>query len=143
MSRDAKGSGMDSDTEGRIIGRPTMLVTYTSKLDAQAIQNAIGGTGYPLDDVSVYYRVAGTDQVIDAVTGQVAAGQALSADELRGRALERLETLVLLHPNAEQFVALQGALRPLGEADIKYAEQSVAGGHTDAEVTQSDAVQAG
>src|SRR6059058_4027094 len=128
MSRDARGSGMESDTEGRIIGRPTLMVTYATRLDSQAIRDAIGGTGYPLDDVSVYYRVAGTDQVIDATTGQVAAGQALSAEELRGRALERLETLVLLHPNAEQFVALQGALRPLGEADIKYAEQSVAGG---------------
>ena len=133
---------MESDTEGRIIGRPTLMVTYTSKLDPQAIRNAIGGMGYPLDDVSVYYRVAGTDQVIDATTGQVAAGQALSAEELRGRALERLETLVLLHPNAEQFVALQGALRPLGEADIKYAEQSVAGGHTDAEAVQPEVAQA-
>src|SRR5438128_118093 len=141
MSRDAKGSGMESDTEGRITGRPTLMVTYTSKLDPQTIRAAIGGTGYPLDDVSVYYRVAGTDQVIDAVTGQVAAGQALSADELRGRALEKLETLVLLHPSAEQFVALQGALRPLGEADIKYAEQSVVGGHTDAEAVQPEGAQ--
>ena len=36
-------------------------------------------------------------------------------------------------------MALQGALRPFGEADIKYAEQSVAGGHTDAEAAQPDA----
>jgi hypothetical protein len=134
---------MDINTEGRIIGRPTLLVTYAIKLDAQAILDAIGGMGYPLDDVSVYYRVGSTDQVIDAVTGQVAAGQALSAEELRGRALEKLETLVLLHPNAEQFVALQSALRPLGEADIKYAEQSVAGGYTDAEAAQPDGAQAG
>src|SRR5436190_20037197 len=133
---------MGIEDDGRIVGKPTLLVTYSSKLDPQAILSAIGGMGYPMDDVSVYYRVAGTDQVIDATTGQVAAGQALSAEELRGRALERLETLVLLHPNAEQFVALQGALRPLGEADIKYAEQSVAGGHTDAEAVQPEVAQA-
>ena len=69
---------MDNDTEGRIIGRPTMLVTYGTKLDVKAVLEAVGGVGYPLDDVSVYYRVAGTDQVIDAATGQVATGQALS-----------------------------------------------------------------
>jgi hypothetical protein len=122
---------MDSQTDGRIIGKPTLLVTYASKLDPQAILDAIGGLGYPLSDVSVYYRVSGTDQVLDAITGQVAAGQALSPEELRGRALENLETLVLLHPDAEQFVALQSALKPLGEADMKYAAQDVAGGDTD------------
>ena len=119
---------MDSQDDGRIIGKPTLLVTYTSKLDPQAILDALGGLGYPSSDISVYYRVAGTDQVLDATTGQVAAGQALSAEELRGKALEKLETLVLLHPNAEQFVAVQDALKPLGEADFKYAEQSIAGG---------------
>ena len=136
---------MDNESDGRIIGRPTLLVTYTSKLDPQAVLSAIGGVGYPLEDVAVYYRVAGTDQVIDARTGQVAAGQALSEDDLKGKTPEKVDTLVLLHPNGEQFVALQGALKPLGEADIKYAEQSVVGGHMDDEVTdgQPEGSQAG
>jgi hypothetical protein len=124
---------MDTQTDGRIVGKPTLLVTYGIKVDAQAILDAIGGLGYPLSDVSVYYRVSGTDQVLDAMTGQVAAGQALSPEELRGKAMEKLETLVLLHPDAEQFVALQSALKPLGEADMKYAAQDVVGGDTDNE----------
>jgi len=119
---------MDSRDDGRIIGRPTLLVTYTSKLDPQAILDALGGLSYPSSDISVYYRVAGTDQVLDATTGEVAAGQALTAEELRGKALQKLETLVLLHPSAEQFVAVQDALKPLGEADFKYAEGSVVSG---------------
>ena len=55
------------------------MVTYATRLDSQAIRDAIGGTGYPLDDVSVYYRVAGTDQVIDAL-GE-ALGRATNADK--------------------------------------------------------------
>lgn len=134
---------MDYTTDGRIVGRPTLLVTYTSKLDPQAVLSAIGGVGYPLEDVAVYYRVAGTDQVIDARTGQVAAGQALSEDDLKGKTPEKVDTLVLLHPDGAQFVAVQSALKPLGEADIKYAEQSVVGGHTDDQVEQSEGSQAG
>ena len=134
---------MNIEDDGRIVGKPTLLVTYSSKLDAQAILSAIGGVGYPQDDVSVYYRVAGTDQVIDATTGQVAAGQALSAEQVKAKALEKLDTLVLLHPDGEQFVAIQEALKPLGEADIKYAEQSVAGGNSDSEVTGPEGSQAG
>jgi hypothetical protein len=134
---------MDNESDGRIVGKPTLLVTYSSKLDPQAILAAIGGVGYPLDDVSVYYRVEGTDQVIDATTGQVAAGQALSAEELRGKALEKLDTLVLLHPDGAQFVAIQDALKPLGEADIKYAEQSVVGGNSDGGVIEPETPQAG
>lgn len=121
---------MADATQGKILGRPTLLVTYTTKLDAQAVLGVIGGTGYPLDDVDVYYRVAGTDQVIDATTGQVALGQALSADELAAKALETLETLVLLHPDGEQFGVIQSALKQFGAADIKYSEETIAGGHT-------------
>lgn len=120
-------------TEGRIMGRPTLLVTYRGKLDAQAVMDAIGGAGYPLDDVSVYYRVAGTDQVIDATTGQVAAGQSLSAEESAGKAPDKLDTLVLLHPDGVQFAAVQGALAQFGDADVKYAEATIAAGYTDSE----------
>ena len=117
---------MDVDA-GKIVGKPTLLVTFNSKLDAKPILDAICALDYPLADVSVYYRVAGTDQVIDAVTGQVAAGQALSEEDAKGLDLNALETLVLLHPNGEQFVAVQGALNRFGEADYKYAERTVAG----------------
>src|SRR5436190_17342694 len=134
---------MGIEDDGRIVGKPTLLVTYSSKLDPQAILSAIGGVGYPLDDVSVYYRVAGTDQVIDATTGQVAAGQALSAEQVQAKALEKVDTLVLLHPDGSQFVAIQQALKPLGEADIKYAEQSVAGGDSSDDVTEPEGSQTG
>lgn len=116
------------ETQGRIIGKPTLLVTFGSKLDAQAILDAVGGLGYPLGDVRVYYRVVGTDQVLDALTGQVAAGQALNEAELSRISAQRLETLVLMHPDGEQFVAVQGALKQFGEGDFKYAEGTVAEG---------------
>jgi hypothetical protein len=117
---------MDADA-GKIIGKPTLLVTFTDKLDAGRILDAVGGLNYPLKDVSVYYRVSGTDQVIDAVTGQVAAGQALSDEDTEGLDLNKVETLVLMHPDGEQFVAVQGVLKQFGEADYKYAERTVAG----------------
>src|SRR5262249_53267890 len=136
---------MEAQADSRIIGKPTLLVTYTGKLDPQVILSAIGAIGYSLGDVSVYYRVTGTDQVLDASTGQVAAGQALCADELRGKSLDRVDTLVLLHPDGAQFVALQGALKPLGNADFKYSEQTIAGGDTNDQdaVKPSDNAQAG
>jgi hypothetical protein len=117
---------MDTDA-GKIVGKPTLLVTFASKLAAKPILDAVGALDYPLEDVSVYYRVAGTDQVIDATTGQVAAGQALSEEDAKGLDLNALETLVLMHPNGEQFVAVQGALAQFGEADYKYAERTVSG----------------
>ncbi|MEO8286679.1 MAG: hypothetical protein ABI670_09610 [Chloroflexota bacterium] len=129
---------MANQVDGRIVGKPTLLVTYVSKIDAQAILSALGTSGYPLEDVSVYYRVAGSDQVIDAATGQVAAGQAITTEDLGSKELEKLDTLVLLHPDARQFMEVQNALKPFGDADIKYAEQTIAGGHTDAEVNASD-----
>jgi hypothetical protein len=117
---------MDADA-GKIVGLPTLLVTFSSKLDPRAVLDAVGGLNYPLEDVSVYYRVAGTDQVIDAKTGQVAAGQALSEEDAKGLDLNAVDTLVLMHPSGEQFVAVQSALKQFGEADYKYAERMVAG----------------
>jgi len=117
---------MDADA-GKIVGLPTLLVTFSSKLDAKPIIDAVGALNYPLEDVSVYYRVVGTDQVIDAVTGLVAAGQALSEEDAKGLDLNALQTLVLMHPDGEQFIAVQGALKQFGEADYKYAERTVSG----------------
>jgi hypothetical protein len=125
---------MDSDA-GKIVGKPTLLVTFTGRLDAKPILDAVGGLNYPLKDVSVYYRVVGTDQVIDAITGQVAAGQALSAEDAEGLDLNKVETLVLMHPDGEQFVAVQGALKQFGEADYKYAERTVSGAQNNNNLT--------
>ncbi|HET9495610.1 MAG TPA: hypothetical protein VFR15_15360 [Chloroflexia bacterium] len=112
---------------GKIVGKPTLLVTFTDRLDARRILDAVGALNYPLNDVSVYYRVVGTDQVIDALTGQVAAGQALSEEDTEGLDLNKVDTLVLMHPSGEQFVAVQGALNQFGEADYKYADAAVSG----------------
>ena len=117
---------MDADA-GKIVGKPTLMVKFGNRLDANRILEAIRTLNYPLEDVSVYYRVTGTDQVIDALTGMVAAGQALSDEDARGLDLNTVETIVLMHPNGEQFVATQTALRQFGEADYLYAERTVAG----------------
>jgi hypothetical protein len=131
---------MDADS-GKIVGKPTLLVTFGNRLDAKPILDAIGALDYPLRDVSVYYRVAGTDQVLDAVTGQVAAGQALTDEDAKVLDRNALETLVLMHPNGEQFVAVQGALRQFGEADYKYAERTVAGSaDNDDQLVNSEAI---
>ena len=122
--------------DGRIKGKPTLLVTFPNKLDAQKVLGAIGGLGYPLQDVSVYHRVPGTDQVLDATTGQIAAGQALGDEDLKTIDLNTLETLVLLHPDGEQFVAVQNALKPFGEADYKYAGETAATGNLEGTVRE-------
>ena len=129
------------DTEaGKIVGKPTLLATFSGRLDAKPILDAVGALNYPLKDVSVYYRVVGTDQVIDAITGQVAAGQALSEEDAKGLDLNAMETLVLMHPDGEQFVAVQGALKQFGEADYKYAERTVVGGQNNIEANNNGEV---
>ena len=110
---------------GYIVGRPTLLVTYAVRLDGREVLSALGAVGYPVADVRVYHRLAGTDQVLDAVTGEVPAGEALTPGVLGSEEAQKLETLVLLHPDAEQFVAVKKALERFGEADYKYSEASV------------------
>lgn len=121
-----------------MIGKPTLLVTFGSRLEAQKILGAIGALNYPLDDVSVYYRLVGTDQVLDATTGQIAAGQALNDDELKKHENPQFETLVLMHPTGAQFVALQSALQPFGQADYKYAGETEAEGSSEGMVRRDE-----
>ena len=112
--------------EGAIVGRPTLLATLAGRRDAQEILSGLGRTGYPLEDVSVYYRLGGTDQVIDAVTGQVAAGQSITQEEVTPKSLENAQTLVLMHPNAEQFRAVEQVLSGMEVVDIKYQGETEA-----------------
>ena len=108
---------MDSS---RMVGKPTLMAIYPERYDAKAILDSIGGVGYPVNDVSVYYRVKGTDHVVDATTGQVAAGQSINQSEVTTDVLNKVETVVLLHPTAEQVRAVTGALSFLGEPNILY-----------------------
>lgn len=104
------------DSEALIKGLPTLMAIYKAKLDRESVLEALRGARYPSADVSVYHRLKGTDQVIDAATGQVAAGQALTEEEIGARLLEHLETVVLLHPQDEQLRAIHEALSTLGPA---------------------------
>lgn len=105
-------------TEGLIRGLPTLMAVYSAKLDAGQVLEGLRAAGYPTTGVSVYHRLMGTDQVIDATTGQVAAGQALTEEEITNKMLERLETVVLLHPSDDQLKAVHSALTALGPASI-------------------------
>ena len=105
---------MEQNLPGSIYGKSTLLVTFTTRVDAQAVLSALGVLGYPVSDVRIYYRPVGSDQVIDAITGQVPAGEALQLDKLKAKGEPQVETLILMHPDAAQFVAVQGAFMPLG-----------------------------
>ena len=117
--------------DGVIVGRPTLMAIYDSKLDAKGVLDTLRGTGYPLQDVSVYYRVKGTDQVLDATTGEVAAGQSLAQTEITPKMLENLDTIVLMHPDKAHAQSMQQTLKSLGNADIKYEGGSVSEGQLD------------
>lgn len=113
------------DESGRISGKPTLLVTFDSRLDGAAVLSAVTSTGYPEADVKVYHRLQGTDQVLDGITGQVPAGEALSREASAGKVGLKFDTLVLMHPDAGQFIAVKEALARFGAADFKYAEANV------------------
>ncbi len=116
--------------EGVIIGRPTLLATFDGRLDVEQIVSSLGRVGYPAEDIAVYYRPVGSDQVIDARTGQVAPGQSLIEGDL---STMKLQTLVLMHPTSEQLPVVEQALSTIGPADIKYeGETRVEGGSGDA-----------
>ncbi len=117
--------------DGVIVGRPTLMAIYDSKLDAKGVLDSLRGTGYPLQDVSVYYRLKGGDQVLDAITGEVAAGQSLAQTEITPKMLENLDTIVLMHPDKAHAQTLQQTLMSLGNADIKYEGGSKSEGHLD------------
>ena len=85
---------MEQNLPGSIYGRSTLLVTFDVRVDAQALLAALGVLGYPVSDVRIYHRPVGTDQVIDAVTGEVPAGEALQLDKLKAKGDLQVQTLV-------------------------------------------------
>ncbi len=115
--------------EGRIIGRPTLLAIFDGRVGADEIMLGLRGVGYPLEDVSVYYRPRGTDQVIDATTGQVAAGQSLTEHETDPKNAGNVQTLVLMHPEKQQFEDVRSVLMRAGQAEIMYEGGTLAEGH--------------
>ncbi|HET6261994.1 MAG TPA: hypothetical protein VFG99_07110 [Chloroflexia bacterium] len=110
-------NSMDSS---RMTGKPTLMAIYPRRYEVAAILDSIGRVGYPLHDVSVYYRVKGTDHVVDATTGQVAAGQSINQEEVTPEVLNNAETVVLLHPGADVLSAVTEALIAVGEPNILY-----------------------
>ncbi|HEX8231417.1 MAG TPA: hypothetical protein VF826_19220 [Chloroflexia bacterium] len=108
---------MDSS---RMVGKPTLMAIYPQRYEASAILDSLGRVGYPLDDVSVYYRLKGTDHVVDATTGQVAAGQSVNQQEITQEGLNGAETVVLLHPGTEVVQAVTVALATVGQPTILY-----------------------
>lgn len=117
---------MDSS---RMVGKPTLMAIYPQRYEAAAILDSLGRLGYPLNDVSVYYRLKGTDQVVDATTGQVAAGQSINQEEVSTEGLNNAETVVLLHPGTELVQAVTGALNSVGEPSILYEGETGVEGH--------------
>jgi len=117
--------------ENEIVGRPTLLAKYAGRLDAQQILDALGQVGYPLNDVSVLFKLAGSDEVVDLVSGQIAAGQSLTEKELERfnqKHGQNGQTAVLLHPEQGQFAAVKQALEQIGQVDIEYAGETHAYG---------------
>ncbi|MFL5735119.1 MAG: hypothetical protein ACJ78Q_18340 [Chloroflexia bacterium] len=118
--------------QGEIIGKPTMLVKYDGMLDAETVLSCLKRVNYPLEDVSILFRVEGSDQVMDLTTGHMAAGQSLTDEELSARKSQSGQTLVLLHPTAEQAPAVRQALTEIGHPnlhpEIEYAGETRAHG---------------
>jgi hypothetical protein len=106
------------------------MAVYGTRLDAESVMERLRSASYPLADVSVYHRPKGTDQVINATTGQVASGQALTDADITPKMLETLETVVLLHPPDDKLTAVQDALSALGPVDFLY-ESATQGMTTD------------
>ena len=119
---------MADAAQGEIVGRPTMLAKFEGHLDPGPILDSLKRIGYPLEDVSVLFRVLGGDQVYDLVAGHVAAGQSLTDEELNARKLAKGQTVVLMHPTTAQFPAVKQALSEIGTADIEYVGETHAHG---------------
>jgi hypothetical protein len=114
--------------EGEIVGRPTLLAKFAGRVDEEQILGSLRQIGYPAEDVSVLFRVEGSDQVVDQFTGRVAAGQALTDEELAHHREGRGHTAVLMHPEPELVQAVKGALSALGEVEIEYSGETHAFG---------------
>jgi hypothetical protein len=114
--------------ESEIVGKPTLLAKYAGRVDNEQILGGLRQMGYPLEDVSVFFRVEGSDQVVDQLTGKVAAGQALTEEELAHHKAGSGQTVVLMHPEPEQLEDVRQALSRAGNVEIDYSGETHAFG---------------
>src|SRR5262245_48403189 len=114
--------------EGEIVGLPTMLAKYQGQVDAEQILSSLRRIEYPVEDVSVLFRIEGSDQVVDQLTGHMAAGQSLTDEELERKHLEKGQTVVLLHPEPDRTVVVREALASVGPVEIEYEGETHAFG---------------
>lgn len=115
--------------EGRIVGKPTLLAIYDGRVNAEQVLGGLRELQYPAEDIAVYYRPKGTDQVIDAVTGQVAAGQSITEQEMDPKNAGNVQTLVLMHPEPQQVEGVRRVLMGQGQPEIMYEAGTLAQGH--------------
>lgn len=133
---------MSLSTEGELIGKPTLLVILHGRCDAGEILKDLQALGYPIADVAIFYRPDGTDQVIDAVTGEVAAGQSINDADVKQKQLDRAQTLVLMHPDEAQFRNVRQVFTELDPAaDVQYAGATYAEGEPGGVVRQDEPVE--
>jgi hypothetical protein len=131
MVEDGQTEGKPAE-QGEIVGKPTMLAKFDRMLNVEQVLDCLRRVEYPLEDVSVLFRIEGSDQVVDLTTGHVAAGQSLTDEELNAQKSQRGQTLVLLHPTGEQAPSVRKALLEIGHPDfhpeIEYAGETRAHG---------------
>jgi hypothetical protein len=113
------------DEQTTIIGRPTYMATFAGAQDAGAIVEKLTSVGYPLEDISVLLRPAGSDSAIDLLSGENAAGQDTDA-RAQHKHKEGAEptTLVLLHPDAAQLEAVRAVLTGMGAKEFEYEPET-------------------
>src|SRR5688500_1263563 len=116
--------------EGEITGLPTLMAVFPTKIAQHVILRALAAGGYAGNDIVVYHRLKGTDQVVYASNGRIAPGQALDEGNITPDSLSNVDTVVLLHPAEAQLEALRGALGALGEVQILFEGKTVVEGRT-------------
>jgi hypothetical protein len=109
--------------EGEIVGLPTMLAKFDGYYPADQVLQALGSIEYPLEDVSVLFRLQGTDQVLDLTTGDVAAGQSVTEEEIRSEKVKG-QTVVLAHPPSDRLESVRQALSQVGNVEIEYSGET-------------------
>jgi hypothetical protein len=120
--------------EGQIQGLPTLMAIYPTKLPRETVLDGLRAGGYAGPGILVYYRVKGTDQVVYADSGRIAAGQALDEAELSPQA--QMETIVLIHPQDGHVNKLKETLEALGSAQVLYEGATIVEGRTTGETPE-------
>ena len=118
-----------------IVGLPTMIARFDGPREARPILDALQRAGHPADDVAVLLRPAGTDAVVDLVTGDRAAGQSGDARLLPDQGST---TVVILHPAADRLDAVRAALNALGATQVDYSPETIYTGTQSQEEVEKD-----